>query len=160
MTFAYKLERKDGSPAEPPTFKTAVPNWGRGDIIPARPRENVSRGRDPARLRAPCRSGPSGRSYLTRTTTAGDVDPGCLRRRMGPDPIRGLSEIWPISSPRFGDLSKIDRSRARRKVVRGCPLRSRRCSPSGRAAGMSLIARGCCNRATKSAILFLKKGRR
>jgi hypothetical protein len=34
MPFAYKLQRKDGSPAEPPTFKTAVPNWGPGDIIP------------------------------------------------------------------------------------------------------------------------------
>jgi hypothetical protein len=32
--FAYKLERADGTPADPPTFKTAVPTWHRGDTIP------------------------------------------------------------------------------------------------------------------------------
>jgi hypothetical protein len=33
-TFAFKLEREDGTPAEPPTLKTAVPNWRAGDTIP------------------------------------------------------------------------------------------------------------------------------
>jgi hypothetical protein len=32
--FAYKLERADGTPADPPTFKTAVPTWQQGDTIP------------------------------------------------------------------------------------------------------------------------------
>jgi hypothetical protein len=32
--FVYKLERKDGPPAEPPTLKTAVPSWRPGDVIP------------------------------------------------------------------------------------------------------------------------------
>jgi hypothetical protein len=32
--FAYKLEHEDGTPADPPTIKTAVPNWGPGDTIP------------------------------------------------------------------------------------------------------------------------------
>jgi hypothetical protein len=32
--FAFKLERADGTPADPPTFKTAVPTWQRGDTIP------------------------------------------------------------------------------------------------------------------------------
>jgi len=32
--FAYKLERADGTPAEPATFQTAVPTWQRGDTIP------------------------------------------------------------------------------------------------------------------------------
>jgi hypothetical protein len=34
MAFAYRLEREDGTPADPPTFRTAVPNWRPGDVIP------------------------------------------------------------------------------------------------------------------------------
>jgi hypothetical protein len=34
MSFTYTLEHEDGSPAEPSTFKTAVPNWSPGDTIP------------------------------------------------------------------------------------------------------------------------------
>jgi hypothetical protein len=34
MPFAYTLEHEDGSPAEPPMFSTAVPNWSPGDSIP------------------------------------------------------------------------------------------------------------------------------
>jgi hypothetical protein len=30
----YMLEREDGSPADPPTLVTAVPNWRPGDVIP------------------------------------------------------------------------------------------------------------------------------
>jgi hypothetical protein len=32
--FTFKLECEDGAPAEPPTLKTAVPNWRAGDTIP------------------------------------------------------------------------------------------------------------------------------
>jgi hypothetical protein len=34
MAFTFRLENPDGSPAEPPTFATAVPNWKPGDAIP------------------------------------------------------------------------------------------------------------------------------
>jgi hypothetical protein len=34
MTFLFKLETADGAAADPPTFKTAVPNWKPGDGIP------------------------------------------------------------------------------------------------------------------------------
>lgn len=34
MAFAYRLEHEDGTPADPPTFRTAVPNWRAGDVIP------------------------------------------------------------------------------------------------------------------------------
>jgi hypothetical protein len=34
MAFTYKLELEDGTPADPPTLDTAVPNWSRGDTIP------------------------------------------------------------------------------------------------------------------------------
>jgi hypothetical protein len=34
MAFMFKLEREDGTPADPPTFKTAVPNLRPGDTIP------------------------------------------------------------------------------------------------------------------------------
>jgi hypothetical protein len=34
MAFTFKLEREDGTPADPPTLNTAVPNWRRGDTIP------------------------------------------------------------------------------------------------------------------------------
>jgi hypothetical protein len=33
-TFAFKLDREDGTPAVPPTLKAAVPNWSAGDTIP------------------------------------------------------------------------------------------------------------------------------
>jgi hypothetical protein len=36
MAFAYKLELADGTPADPPAYKTAVPNWKPGDTIPLR----------------------------------------------------------------------------------------------------------------------------
>jgi len=29
--FTYRLEREDGTPADPPTFETATPTWGIGD---------------------------------------------------------------------------------------------------------------------------------
>lgn len=34
MAFAFKLEHQDGTPADPPTLQTAVPNWAAGDAIP------------------------------------------------------------------------------------------------------------------------------
>jgi hypothetical protein len=34
MAFLFRLETKDGAPAEPATFDTAVPNWCPGDVIP------------------------------------------------------------------------------------------------------------------------------
>jgi hypothetical protein len=34
MTQTFKLERLDGTPADPPTLKTAVPDWRAGDTVP------------------------------------------------------------------------------------------------------------------------------
>jgi hypothetical protein len=34
MAFHFKLEHPDGTPADPPTLHTAVPNWSPGDTIP------------------------------------------------------------------------------------------------------------------------------
>jgi hypothetical protein len=34
MTFAYKLEHEDGTPADPHTFNSARPDWNPGDVIP------------------------------------------------------------------------------------------------------------------------------
>lgn len=31
--FIFRLEKADGSPAEPSTLSSAVPNWGTGDVI-------------------------------------------------------------------------------------------------------------------------------
>ncbi len=33
MAFAFRLEHEDGTPADPPTLKAAVPNWQAGDTI-------------------------------------------------------------------------------------------------------------------------------
>ena len=33
MAFAYRLEHEDGTPAEPPALRTAVPNWQAGNVI-------------------------------------------------------------------------------------------------------------------------------
>ena len=32
--FTFRLEQEDGTPADPPTFQAAVPNWSAGDTIP------------------------------------------------------------------------------------------------------------------------------
>jgi hypothetical protein len=32
--FTFRLEQEDGTPADPPTLRTAVPNWRSGDEIP------------------------------------------------------------------------------------------------------------------------------
>jgi hypothetical protein len=34
MAFYFKLEHEDGTPADPPTLHTVVPNWRPGDTIP------------------------------------------------------------------------------------------------------------------------------
>jgi hypothetical protein len=34
MTHTFKLERLDGTPADPPAFKTTVLSWSPGDTIP------------------------------------------------------------------------------------------------------------------------------
>jgi hypothetical protein len=34
MAFTFKLENQDGTPADPPTLQTTVPNWSPGDTIP------------------------------------------------------------------------------------------------------------------------------
>jgi hypothetical protein len=34
MVFQFRLEHDDGTPADPPTLKAAVPNWRPGDTIP------------------------------------------------------------------------------------------------------------------------------
>jgi hypothetical protein len=33
-----RLQLEDGTPADPATFHTAVPNWKAGDVIPLPPR--------------------------------------------------------------------------------------------------------------------------
>jgi len=40
--FVYRLELEHGTPADPPTFETAVPTWRAGDTIPLG-RDNVLR---------------------------------------------------------------------------------------------------------------------
>jgi hypothetical protein len=42
MTFTIKLERVDGTPAEPPSIKTGVTNWRPGDTIPIGRRHSAS----------------------------------------------------------------------------------------------------------------------
>ena len=37
--FLFRLELEDGTPADPPTLATAVPNWRPGDTIPLGRRE-------------------------------------------------------------------------------------------------------------------------
>ena len=36
MTFTFKLEQADGTPAEPPTIQSTVTNWRVGETIPIR----------------------------------------------------------------------------------------------------------------------------
>jgi hypothetical protein len=36
MTFTFRLEQADGTPAEPPTIESTVTNWRVGDTIPIR----------------------------------------------------------------------------------------------------------------------------
>jgi hypothetical protein len=33
MSFTYRLEQADGTPADPSTFRTVVPTWRPGDTI-------------------------------------------------------------------------------------------------------------------------------
>jgi hypothetical protein len=37
MAFTFKLEHPDGTSADPPTLRSAVPNWEIGDHIPMGP---------------------------------------------------------------------------------------------------------------------------
>jgi hypothetical protein len=41
MTFTFKLERLDGTPADPPSFKTTVLVWNPGDTIPLGPNRTL-----------------------------------------------------------------------------------------------------------------------
>jgi hypothetical protein len=55
--FLYRLELEDGTPADPPTLRTAVPTWRRGDTIPLGGKTlratAVSQGNDPAHVVLP-----------------------------------------------------------------------------------------------------------
>jgi hypothetical protein len=33
VAFSFRLEQRDGTPADPPTLSTAVPNWAPGNMI-------------------------------------------------------------------------------------------------------------------------------
>ena len=74
MSFTYALEHEDGSPAEPPTFKTAVPTWGPRGHHSARTRPDFARDRHSLRTGAGQRSRPRRRAGLgpsqTRSTPA------------------------------------------------------------------------------------------
>jgi hypothetical protein len=37
MTFMFRLEQADGTPAEPPSFEITVLSWSPGDRIPIKP---------------------------------------------------------------------------------------------------------------------------
>jgi hypothetical protein len=37
MTFTFKLQRADGTPAEPPSIRSSVTNWRVGEAIPIGP---------------------------------------------------------------------------------------------------------------------------
>jgi hypothetical protein len=37
MTYHFRLQRSDGSPADPPTYRSTVLTWRQGDSIPIRP---------------------------------------------------------------------------------------------------------------------------
>ena len=39
--FKYQLVLEDGTPADPPTFTAAVPNWKPGDTIPLGPGKSL-----------------------------------------------------------------------------------------------------------------------
>ena len=79
MAFMFRLEQEDGSPADPPTFKTAVPNWSAGDTIPlgrrtlrvVTVRDDELRSLDGPRTRAgylrKMRAGPRSNLYLFLT---------------------------------------------------------------------------------------------
>jgi hypothetical protein len=41
MTFTFKLERLDGTSADPPPFKTSVLVWSPGDTIPLGPNRTL-----------------------------------------------------------------------------------------------------------------------
>jgi hypothetical protein len=73
MTFTFKLEQADGTPAEPPTIRTAVPNMRPGDTIPdpARPDAARRRNRRLGRRRAirPGRRGHGRKSVWRRGLT-------------------------------------------------------------------------------------------
>ena len=53
-TFTFRLEHKDGTPADPPVLHTAVPNRLTGDTIPlGADRRSASRGRGSGAM-SPC----------------------------------------------------------------------------------------------------------
>jgi hypothetical protein len=41
MTFTFKLERLDGTPAEPPSIESSVLSWRPGDTIPLGPNRTL-----------------------------------------------------------------------------------------------------------------------
>jgi hypothetical protein len=60
--FVFKLEHEDGTPADPPTFHTAVPNWQAGRHHPTGPRQDSPRHQSSARQRSGRRPGARGQA--------------------------------------------------------------------------------------------------
>jgi hypothetical protein len=63
MAFTFKLEHPEGTPADPPTLRSAVPNWEIGDKIPFGPSKpallvvGVRNASEPTHQSASCRDG-------------------------------------------------------------------------------------------------------
>jgi hypothetical protein len=52
--FYFRLELEDGTPADPPTLHTAVPNWAPGDTIPLGADRMPPSSRRVSRTMTPC----------------------------------------------------------------------------------------------------------
>jgi hypothetical protein len=79
MAFTYRLEKEDGTPADPPTLHTAVPTWHAGDTIPLSAERAL-------------------RVVEIRSVTA-DENPGASRRSELSDsatPLGGLPDDRPV----------------------------------------------------------------
>lgn len=102
-SFVYRLELEDGTPADPPTLRTAVPNWSAGDTIP------LGHGRTPRR-RYPVwngtgrRAGPSSGNCLDlryRLSHAERASTTCRPRGLCPtDSIRSAVSASTSRMPR------------------------------------------------------------
>jgi hypothetical protein len=86
MAFLFRLETRDGRPADPPTLSVAVPNMRVGDVIPlgARSLRVVGKRDEDAEAR-PCSSSriwPKG--AVARRPEAREEAAGIITRRLSP----------------------------------------------------------------------------
>jgi hypothetical protein len=126
MAFTEKLEHEDGTPADPPTIRVAVPTWNPGNTISLAPTGRYAGSRFVARMRISrlcwsLRNEPTPAAERITAAWTGSLDPVTMGRpccsryyRRVPCAVRGRTDASPQGASAW--VPSAHSSRCRRRL--------------------------------------------